>query len=789
MFDLAWLIPLAPFVAFLLIALGLHRRRTASQWAAIGGIIIALVLSLGVFWTMVREPTIHKATLTSWFSLGKGEMQIGVYIDPTDAVMIAMVSIVCLMIFVYSVGYMKEEARYSRFFAYISLFAGSMLGAMVCDNLLLFFVFWELMGTCSYLLIGFAWERKSAAQASLKAFLVTKTGDLFLLLGLVLLYAEVGSLAYTDLFAQPTLERLAETAYAGDLSIATVAVLLLFGGTIGKSAQFPLHVWLPDAMEGPTPASALIHAATMVSAGVYLMVRAFPLLAVSQAMPVVAIVGTVTALFAAVIALAQDDIKRVLAFSTISQLGYMVAALGLGAYAAAIFHLLTHAFFKALLFMAAGSVIHGVEHGHHYAGVDGAPGGIQSGVSHHDPGHKNFNPNDMWKMGGLALRMPVTALTFLAGSLSLSGFPLITAGFWSKDEILVEAWGGNHLVFWGLALAAGLTAFYSARQLSLTFLGAPRSKAAVHAHENPSVMTLPLIVLALFALGLGWVGIPDAFPVLGELVPNYFTPFVESSVDLTLALEAGEGHIGAEPWQPLVLGLVMGVGGLASGWWVYGRRAGAGRAQLADPVAVALSNLGLAWLYRAIENRAYLDEVYDRLVVKPAVWLSTLSYVIDHDAIDALVVSTASGFAQVHGPSASDRIDRVVFDGPVRAAGFVSRWLAEITLFLDSELLDGVVKLVGHFTGWLSRNTVFFDLGLIDGTVKLAGLISRLFSGFVNLFDSGVIDGLVHGIADLFQGMGRWVRRAQNGMLPDYLWNAFVMILLLVAILVMARQF
>ncbi|MBN1249592.1 MAG: NADH-quinone oxidoreductase subunit L, partial [Anaerolineae bacterium] len=594
--NLAWLIPVAPFVAFACIALGGHRSPRLSRSIALVGIVVAVVLSQVVFWSLVRVPETRWQMLLPWFAMGDEIVGLGVYLDPTDAVMTAMVSFVCLMIFIYSLGYMKGDPKVSRFFAYISLFAGAMLGAMVCDSLLAFFVFWEIMGTCSYLLIGFWWEKPSAVDASLKAFLVTKTGDLFLLLGLVLLYAQVGSLAYSDLFSAATVEQLAATTLIGRASVATVAVLLLFGGTIGKSAQLPLHLWLPDAMEGPTPASALIHAATMVSAGVYLMIRAFPLLAVSQAMPIVAAVGTATALFAAIVAVAQTDIKRVLAFSTISQLGYMVAALGIGAYAASLFHLITHAFFKALLFMAAGSVIHGVEYGHHRTHGHAVPA---------HPGAPDFSPNDMWKMGGLGFRMPVTAVSFLAGSLALSGFPLITSGFWSKDEILTLAWGSHRWVFWGLLVAAGLTAFYSARQISLTFLGKPRTRAATYARENPAVMVVPLAILALFAIGLGWTGIPDNFPILGRWFPGRFGPFVMRSLLTGEAPVHGEA---AAPWLPLGLGLLVSVGGLFVGWWVYGRSPLTADVAANDPLLRAMGRLKLGWLHRAMANQFYVNE-------------------------------------------------------------------------------------------------------------------------------------------------------------------------------------
>ncbi len=340
------------------------------------------------------------------------------------------------------------EPLYSRFFAFISLFASGMLLLVLADNLVTFFIGWELMGLCSYLLIGFWFARERARRAAVKAFLVTRIGDVLMLLGLALCWQFSGSLSLREILGAENLARMA-AAPSGvfGLSAAGLAALLLLAGTIGKSAQWPLHVWLPDAMEGPTPVSALIHAATMVSAGVYLLLRAAPLLtaAGSPATDVAAFIGAFTALFAAVVALTQNDIKRVLAYSTISQLGYMVAAAGIGAYAAAAFHLAMHAFFKALLFLGAGSVIHGVEHGAAHAG-------------------ERADAQDMRAMGGLAGRMPLTFITFLAGGLSLAGFPLLTAGFWSKDAILTSAFHSSTAVFIVLAFSALLTAFYVGRQ-------------------------------------------------------------------------------------------------------------------------------------------------------------------------------------------------------------------------------------------------------------------------------------------------------------------------------------
>ncbi len=729
----AWLVPAGPLLAFVLITLGVHRSRGLSRVLALVGIFVALVLSMILLSEVVRQPTVlaslentQDGKRLSWFRAGVEEAAIGVQVDLVDGAALGMVTIVCLMIFVYSLGYMHGDPKTSRFFAYISLFAGAMLGALVVDNLLAFFIFWEIMGTCSYLLIGFWWERESAYKAALKAFLVTKTGDAFMLLGLVLLYSQVGTLSYAGLFDQATVSKLAQTPFIGGVSVATMAALLLFGGTIGKSAQLPLHVWLPDAMEGPTPVSALIHAATMVSAGVYLMIRAYPLLEASQAMPVLAVVGTVTAVYAAVVALAQRDIKRVLAFSTISQLGYMVAALGIGAYAASVFHLITHAFFKALLFMAAGSVIHGMEHGHHQLHGHAVP-----------QGEADFDPNDMALMGGLAFRMPVTAITFLIGSLSLSGFPLVTAGFWSKDEILAEAWRSSPSVFWALTVTAGLTGFYAARQIGLVFLGAPRSRVAVHARESGAVMVLPLVILALFSISLGWLGIPREFPLLGRVVPFHFMDLISHSI--SVGEDAAKALTGGSfVWQPLALSVLFGLGGLVAGWFVYSRYSARADNEFRDPVEGALSYLHTGWLYRAMVHRFYFDEAYQALFVRPTLALADAMALVDHRIIDGIVVSLASGFGGrgIILPAAR-AADRHLWDGLVNAVGAVSRSVAQVSLFLDTDLIDGAVNAIARGT----------------------------------------------------RTLGRWVRRTQTGHLPDYLWNAFAIVLVLVAALLLFHRF
>jgi NADH-quinone oxidoreductase subunit L len=404
------------------------------------------------------------------------------------------------------------------------------------------------------------------------------------------------------------LEGLLAPSFIAGLTTAEMIGLLLFAGTMGKSSQFPLHVWLPDAMEGPTPVSAMIHAAAMVSAGVYMVIRMFPILSLgwhhggplSAPMVAMSAIGAFTALFAATIAVAQSDVKRVLAYSTISQLGYMVAALGIGAYIAATFHLITHAFFKALLFLGSGSIIHGVEHGEEHAHHEG----------HHFP--DDFDAQDMLNMGGLWRKMPVTAWTFLIGGLALSGFPFITAGFWSKDEILADAWANNSLVFWVLAIAAFLTAFYTMRQIGMTFAGKARTAAAEHASESDWKMVAPLVVLAVFAFGAGYVGVHESFPVLGAL-GNPFHEFVGETLlehPETIPLD----------WTPLLISIIAALSGLGIGALVY--VLSPLQEGQTDPLRKVLGPI-----YTLLENKYYIDELYEFLFIRPARWLAeTFAY-------------------------------------------------------------------------------------------------------------------------------------------------------------------
>lgn len=652
--TLIWFIPLPPLLAFFLIVLFTNRRKALSHSIAVGAASISWLLGMVVVVTAIRTPNlasnpIHQAI--NWLTTGGGALQIGYRIDPLTTVMLFFVVWTVLMIFIYSIGYHNfgapvgdhdqpglpphgvtirnkktkttlhlpsVEPLYSRFFALISLFAFAMLVLVMSDSFLWLYIGWEIMGFCSYALIGFWYQKPSARDAGVKAFMTTRVGDMFLLLGLAALYSQMGSLSFSSIAAKTP--ALMTASVIPGLTWAWLIAILMFIGVVGKSAQFPLHVWLPDAMEGPTPVSAMIHAATMVSAGVYLALRIFPLASmgwvvgqpVTPAMNAMLWVGTFTALFAASIAIAQNDIKRVLAYSTISQLGFMIAALGVGAYTAAAFHLLTHAFFKALLFLGSGSVIHGMEHG----------------LLH--TGNHAVDPQDMRNMGGLRTKMPVTFWTFLIGGLALSGLPLVTAGFWSKDEILSGAFNSNHLVVFGvLALSALLTAFYTARQITMTFLGQPRTAEAEHAHETPLTMTIPLMVLAFFAVVTGWVGIPHTFPVLGQFVPNGLEPFLGPMLEWF----ESEGHTPAVSFIPLLTSVIVSLAGLALGYLGY---RGFTKANAVDPVRKVTG----AWYWNVLQNRYGVDQLYQRIFIRPAQWLSEVfTYQwIDKKIIDGVII-------------------------------------------------------------------------------------------------------------------------------------------------------
>src|SRR5262244_2178670 len=552
-----------------------------AHWVAVPALAGSFVAACMVF-SRVAAGEVIDTTLFSWIGAGDFETSVAAYVDPLTGVMLLVVTGVGALIHLYSIGYMHDDPGYPRYFAYLNLFVFSMTMLVLAGNFLLLYVFWEAVGLCSYLLIGFWYTRPAASQAGKKAFIVNRVGDFGFGLGIMWLWSAVGTLDYDAAFAA-----------VGGLppSTATGIALLLFMGACGKSAQLPLHTWLPDAMEGPTPVSALIHAATMVTAGVYMVARSHAIFERSPvALEVVAWIGVATALFAATIGLVQTDIKRVLAYSTVSQLGYMFAAVGVGAYAAGIFHLVTHAFFKALLFLGAGSVIHGL-------------GGQQ----------------DLRKMGGLSSRMVATTITTTIGGLGLAGLPGLS-GFFSKDEILAAAYGSGHKGIWALLLlGAFLTSFYTSRMLFLAFYSGPRmtKEAAHHVHESPGVMTLPLVVLAILTVVTGVaVGIPSE---QGTRFERFLAP--------VFPLHEG-AHGGFAALLILVLAVLVFAGGFALAWFMY----------MASPVRPAEIGQPKTGVHALLLNAYYVDTLYDRMIVRPLLALSVfLARVFDLRVIDGLV--------------------------------------------------------------------------------------------------------------------------------------------------------
>lgn len=594
------LIPLLPLAAFLVLGLGGWRIKDRAHFVAVPAVVLSLVLSVAAFLEVVVSGSVISVQLYTWLTSGNLDIHIGLHIDRLTAVMLLLVTGVSSLVHVYTIGYMQGEPGYARFFSYIALFTFSMLMLVLADNLLQLFVFWEAVGLCSYLLIGHWYERAAACAAATKAFLVNRVGDFGFMLGLLLVWYTFGSLNYLDIFpaiheaTDLTMNLLGPFGGTWEVSVFTLIALLLFTGAVGKSAQVPLHVWLPDAMEGPTPISALIHAATMVTAGVFMVARLAPIYNLSPtAMSVVAITGAATMVLGATIALTQTDIKRVVAYSTVSQLGYMIMACGLGAYASGMYHLLTHGAFKALLFLGCGSVIIALHH-----------------------------EQDMRHMGGLKDKLPITYWTFVVGSLALAGFPL-TAGFFSKDDILVSAWSsgdlGQVLTLFGL-LTALLTAFYSFRLVFVTFWGPSRVDPhhVDHVHEPSQTMTMPLLILALFSILTGYLGIP-----------SFLEPVFSSGRDAA-------AHHGSEGLMIMAAATAMGLLGIAAAYYVY----------VLNPDLP--ERLARQWgsLYRGSLNKWYVDEAYDRLFVRPTCTAaSELWKRIDVNLIDGAVNGIARGIA------------------------------------------------------------------------------------------------------------------------------------------------
>ncbi|BBH23868.1 NADH-quinone oxidoreductase subunit L [Paenibacillus baekrokdamisoli] len=575
--QIAWLIPVFPLAAFLLLlAFGRSQRRLGVLTGTVGS-FAALVLSILVLIEHMRDGSKYYQSGFKWLDLGRIQINAGFEVTNLTALMLVIVTAVAFLVNVYSAGYMKNDERITVFYSYVALFTFSMLGLVIADNMLTLYIFWELVGVCSFLLVGFWYAKPEAKAAAKKAFIVTRIGDAGLLLGILLLYWYMPDHALDFVHIQNVFE--GQTGII-PLGITTLIALLIFVGAVGKSGQFPLHVWLPDAMEGPTPISALIHAATMVAAGVYLVARTFDIFEASQtAMNTVAYIGAFTAIFAATIGVAQNDIKRILAYSTVSQLGYMMMALGLGSLTGGVFHLLTHAFFKALLFLGAGSVIHAVH-------------------------TQNIN-----EMGGLGSKMRITAWTFGIGSLALSGIPPFS-GFWSKDTILTTALYDKPALFVVGVVAAFFTAFYMSRLFFLVFTGKPKGEQKVH--ESPLTMTIPLIVLAVLAIGSGFIQTPWN-NTLGSW--------------LTDGTEVEHGSAGLV----MVISAAVGLLGIYLGWLVF----------VKGTISRDAVSSRAPWLVRLLERKYYIDELYQIIFIKPLRGIGLLLNGIDHYVVDGIVRLTS----------------------------------------------------------------------------------------------------------------------------------------------------
>jgi NADH-quinone oxidoreductase subunit L len=606
MMESAWLIPLFPLASFLTLLLIGKRMKEGSAYVGMLFTFLSLAFSALVLINRLSAPNV-KAEFT-WLSIGEIQLSAGFEVNQLNALMLFIVSLVSFLVHMYSKGYMHDDERFHVFYAYLGLFTFAMLGLVVSPNLLQTYIFWELVGLGSFLLIGFYFYKNEARAAAKKAFIMTRIGDVGLLIGMILLFWQVGSFEYDEIFA---------AVDAGFISyeMITLTAILIFVGAMGKSGQFPLHTWLPDAMEGPTPVSALIHAATMVAAGVYLVAALFPLFAASEtALYTVAVIGGFTAIFAASIGLVQTDIKRVLAYSTVSQLGYMMLALGSAGYVAGVFHLMTHAFFKALLFLAAGSVIHAVHN------------------------------QNIEEMGGLWKKLRVTAPLFLIGTLAISGVPLFS-GFFSKEEILVAAWThGNYSLFWLAVLAAFFTAFYMFRLFFMVFTGEPRGNQK-HVHESPTLMTFPMMVLGVLAVFAGYVNTPWFGTFLGDWL-------TEGSHAL------GHGHTDAPLWI-MVVATIVSVGGILLAYMIYGNR-----------------SIPRDWLsgtfpsgYGILYNKYFIDEFYQRSVVFATKTFSLFLKYIELFIIEGIINGVKALLNSVSRLGASLHNGQVQVYGAVAFAG------------------------------------------------------------------------------------------------------------------------
>jgi NADH-quinone oxidoreductase subunit L len=714
--NLAWLIPLLPLLACgILIGWGVKlHRKIGDRVALIGvaGIALPCVIAWGILASRVSQTfgAPHEAALPAepgahgesahetaegpepfemaveWAPLGPvapalptangefdGRLRVGLRIDNLTAAMLAMITFIAMLIQIYSIGYMHGDERYPRFFAYLSLFCFSMLLLVLASSFLVLFAGWELVGLCSYLLIGFWFQKPSAASAAKKAFIVNRVGDFGFLIGIMIVFFHV-----------PSLDIRAALAAAGTAAFpahwVAIAGACLFTGAIGKSAQFPLHVWLPDAMEGPTPVSALIHAATMVAAGVYMVARISTMYVVPEVaelevfagltcLEIVRYIGIITAVMAGTIGIAQNDIKRVLAYSTVSQLGFMVFALGMGVagWVAGVFHLLTHAFLKALLFLGSGSVIHGC-------------GGEQ----------------DMTKMGGLRKAMPTTFWTFLMGTLALTGVPLLWAGFWSKDEIMAASWAVDQPVFWLGEFAAFCTALYMGRLIFLTFAGDHPRDHSIHAHESPKVMTVPLTILAVFSVGLGWLGMPGDHNLmhhfLGSAAPQIAAHAEHAVAGGAIKIAGIEFEIVPLCVSVMAAGLGWLLAAVIWGW------------KLVDVPKLKQAVPPIAWAHNILRNKYFVDEMYDATFVR-----------------GTMALAAGCGL-----------FDKYVVDGVVNLVGWAtSRVFAGLARLADTWIVDGLVNVVAEAQKLAGRFASMLQTGRVQHYIAFSALIAALIAAAI----------------------------------------------------------
>jgi NADH-quinone oxidoreductase subunit L len=688
--DNIYLIPLLPAIgAAIMFFFGRKLQKQTVSAVCVGSVALAFLIACGAVWqyTQTWAPANHdqpyEKVLYTWLGTDTGhttylksdgsqaefKADAGFLLDPLSSIWLLFVTGVGMLIHIYSTGYMAHEGGYYRFFGYLNLFMFSMLTLILANNYVLMFVGWEGVGLCSYLLIGFYFQRKSASDAANKAFIVNRIGDAGFILGMFFIAWLCGSLRFIDVTA---------AARSGHFAIGdpfiTAATLLLFVGACGKSAQLPLYVWLPDAMEGPTPVSALIHAATMVTAGVYMVARSNALFVLApKSMMVVAIVGALTAIFAASVGLVQNDIKRVLAYSTVSQLGYMFLALGVGAFAAGVFHVFTHAFFKALLFLGAGSVIHAMS-----------------------------GEQDMRNMGDLSGKISVTFRTMLVATLAISGIPIL-AGFFSKDEILWQAWKYTPYL-WAIGfITALMTAFYMFRLIYLTFWSPSRvtsHEVEHHIHESPKSMTVPLVVLAFFSITAGWLGWPSS---LGG--SNHFEKFLEPVfANHVEAAESPAGEEGPRTIEYLLMALSVAAAG--AGWFMAARAYGNAKKDYPEPINVAAPPV-----YNTLLNKYYVDEGYD--------YVFTGRRKVGDVRLGVMGLGEASSW-----------FDANVIDGTVNAAGWITRLSATISSWWDKWIIDGIgVNGPAIFARMLSYPARLLEWGLVQwyALVMTAGLVGFVF--------------------------------------------------------------